>query len=374
MKHRLGISGIFMIIFLVMSGILSFAAIWQARAESPTLESLPIITGKWTPSYEQVFNKKLYSYEYSKDSWGAFNYAAFREGNKGVLVGEDGWLFTSEEFERQPAQDESLRKNSEYIKAVHDYLLAQNVMLVIVPIPAKSRMYREKLGRYQFPAYKENIYQSLLQDMNARHIEVVDTLSTMKASKSGHDMFLKTDTHWTPEGARAIAQVTAEYIKKNIDIPLEQVSYRSEAQEQETHQGDLLRYIPTGSLAHCLQLPEDQLNAYQTQEINVAETGEVNMQDALFSDSSPVTTLVGTSYSANPKWNFVGFLKESLGADVLNAADEGLGPFETMEKYLANDAFRETPPKLVIWEIPERYLSFKYDLDTEFMNKAPNEA
>ena len=66
--------------------------------------------------------------------------------------------------------------------------------------------------------------------------------------------------------------------------------------------------------------------------------------------------LVGTSYSANPLWNFDGFLKEELEADVLNVADERMGPFETMQKYLKDEALETNPPKLIIWEVPERYL------------------
>ena len=59
-------------------------------------------------------------------------------------------------------------------------------------------------------------------------------------------------------------------------------------------------------------------------------------------------------------------MKENLKTDVLNAAEEGLGPFDTMKKYLDNEAFKSQPPELVIWEIPERYLPFKYDLTTDF--------
>jgi alginate O-acetyltransferase complex protein AlgJ len=99
-------------------------------------------------------------------------------------------------------------------------------------------------------------------------------------------------------------------------------------------------------------------------------SGGENDQSTLFSDNTPIVTLVGTSYSADPKWNFEGYLKEYLQTDVLNAAEQGLGPFETMKKYLQNESFLKTPPKLVIWEIPERYLTFEYDLKTEFYSES----
>ena len=37
-------------------------------------------------------------------------------------------------------------------------------------------------------------------------------------------------------------------------------------------------------------------------------------------------------------------------------ADQGLGPLVVMDKYLENDAWKNSPPRLVIWEMPERYL------------------
>ena len=73
--------------------------------------------------------------------------------------------------------------------------------------------------------------------------------------------------------------------------------------------------------------------------------------------------LVGTSYSAGEAWDFAGALREALGADVLQAAQEGEGPFEPMSDYLEDDAFLQTPPRLVVWEIPERYLPVEDTLD-----------
>jgi alginate O-acetyltransferase complex protein AlgJ len=103
----------------------------------------------------------------------------------------------------------------------------------------------------------------------------------------------------------------------------------------------------------------------------ILEEKDASQTDAstdLFGDEDIPVTLVGTSYSANSKWGFADFLKENFGTDVLNAADEGMGPFETMKKYLNDGAFKKTPPKLVVWEIPERYLPVKYDLDIKGVN------
>jgi alginate O-acetyltransferase complex protein AlgJ len=65
--------------------------------------------------------------------------------------------------------------------------------------------------------------------------------------------------------------------------------------------------------------------------------------------------LVGTSYSLRA--NFHGQLQQQLGAEVLNVAKDGGGFMQAMNDYLNDDAFKTTPPKLMVWEVPERVFS-----------------
>jgi alginate O-acetyltransferase complex protein AlgJ len=55
--------------------------------------------------------------------------------------------------------------------------------------------------------------------------------------------------------------------------------------------------------------------------------------------------------------NFHGQLQEQLKTEVLNVAKDGGGFMQAMSDYLNDDAFRTAPPKLVIWEVPERVFS-----------------
>jgi alginate O-acetyltransferase complex protein AlgJ len=64
--------------------------------------------------------------------------------------------------------------------------------------------------------------------------------------------------------------------------------------------------------------------------------------------------LTGTSYSLRA--NFAGFLQQALTAKVLNAAKDGGGFLLATTQYLKDDAFRSAKPKLLLWELPERFL------------------
>jgi alginate O-acetyltransferase complex protein AlgJ len=119
------------------------------------------------------------------------------------------------------------------------------------------------------------------------------------------------------------------------------------------HEGDLLNYIPLGSLQERIGPTCDSIYERQT-------TQQGESSGGLFGSSTIPVTLVGTSYSANSLWNFEGALKASLGSDVLNVANQGEGPVVPMREYLAGADFRDTPPELVIWEIPERFIPVAY--------------
>ena len=61
---------------------------------------------------------------------------------------------------------------------------------------------------------------------------------------------------------------------------------------------------------------------------------------------------------------FVPFIEKELNAKVANLARSG-GDFSgAMNAYLSSVAFKKTPPKLVIWEIPERVLQQKASTDS----------
>src|SRR5207253_153066 len=69
----------------------------------------------------------------------------------------------------------------------------------------------------------------------------------------------------------------------------------------------------------------------------------------LFGDANlPDTALIGTSFSRNS--NFAGFLQLALGAPVGNFAKDGGAFSGAANSYLNNPAFKETPPRLIIWE------------------------
>ena len=117
-------------------------------------------------------------------------------------------------------------------------------------------------------------------------------------------------------------------------------------------QGDLTTFIASGTMPAALGMGPESVQPWRAE----APAQAVSADD-LFGDSQIPIVLVGTSYSANVEWGFAEALKTALGSDVLNVAEEGLGPVAPMRAYLASDGFRDQPPTTVIWEFPIRYLA-----------------
>jgi alginate O-acetyltransferase complex protein AlgJ len=338
MRNNSSLSGFFMIAFLAYAGLASAVAAIRGAGQLETPGYTTFARGEWARAYEKNFDESLPGAAEATGFWAALNYRLFGDGKSGVLVGGEGWLFTSEEF-AWPA--DARAHISIRAAAVHDVqkaLGAHGVKLIVALIPAKARVCEEHLGRYRYPSYAAPVYAAFRRALVNDGIVVPDILSAMKKQECGN-LFLRTDTHWKPAGARIAAREIAAVTRLNFGT-----EFRIEPLAAVAHEGDLSRYVP------------GQGGPEEVETAQAVQAGAMQTKDALFGDKQVPVALVGTSYSANRLWNFAGFLKEALHADIINAAEEGLGPFETMERYLASAALRENPPQFVIWEIPERYL------------------
>lgn len=347
--------GVFMILFLITGLIISFLN--PATFEAP--EEKSIMTGEWTQAYSANFDAQLPLREPAVQTWGVLAYALFGEGRRGVLIGDEGWLYTTEEFTYYRNEAAETQAKLAFIQEVQALLAEQDTQLVIALVPAKARIYADSLGRYSLPSYTAERYEHFRTRVEALGIIAPDLVTALAESRVHDDVFLRTDTHWTPYGAAVAAEALAERIEREDLLPsFGNEIYETRRVEAVTFEGDLFNFIPLGPLQSRLGPEPDQLQEYET-----VRTSEANI--GLFDDVQIPVVLVGTSYSANERWHFGGMLKEALGADVLNVAKEGIGPFLPMSEYLQSDVFRERPPEVVIWEIPERYIPMPYDLTRE---------
>lgn len=338
---------------LVLCAVGLFGAL--ATKAAWTSPDKPWHDGQWGVAYEDALDEELFVHDLGVETWGVVEWALFETGRPGVEVGDDGWLFTSEEFATYAGADENVARNARLVGAVKDAMAAKGVRLVVAMVPAKARVMSERLGRYRVPAGVAAWPATFGGDLRGQGVAVLELEAALTAGKADGDVFLRTDTHWTPHGAAVAAKAIAATLRAESPPPawLDSARVTLTTAAPVAHPGDLLRYVPLGPLQARLGPKEDTL---------ATPTATVESSAGLLDEVTIPVALVGTSYSDDARWGFVGALQKELGADVLNAAAQGQGPFVSMMKYLDDEAWSKSPPQLVIWEIPERYLGKRDDL------------
>jgi alginate O-acetyltransferase complex protein AlgJ len=335
------------------------AGTWAAVP--PALEAaagLSVVDGAWTAAFEDKLDAEAPHRALALPLWGAIEFFAFGDGRDGVVLAQDDLLFTDEELRLYPNEAQNTAESLRLILKARELLAQKNVQLVVALLPAKVRLHQGQL-RTPWAPQAEARYAHALGALQAAGVVAPDLHAALAAKQAqGVEVFLRTDTHWTPAGAQAVAEELAAEIKARGLLPSAGgATYARTDGPEEPHEGDLLKYLPLGPLAHRGPAP-DRLRPPAFALTSGGGGG------GLLDEVSVPVALVGTSYSHNPRFGFAGALQVALGADVLNAAQEGKGPITPMARYLGDASLRESPPQVVIWEIPERYLPRADELAT----------
>lgn len=335
--------------------VLGVAAAGVARVVPFTLpDGADLIDGRLAKAFETHYDERFPARTLGTNVWAAIDYLVFDEGRPGVVVGRDGWLYTDEEFKTYPGAEATMATHLALIPWVRDELARQGTQLVVALVPSKARIYPEHLGARRPAEVHVGLYGQARHALREAGIAAPDLERALNECKRRQPAFLRTDTHWTPAGARCVA----EAVRVGAGARPGAVQFRTEPAGVQEHRGDLLSFLPLDPyFAHLLPPPE-RVEVSRTE--RVAEPGE---GDGLFDDSAaPEVVLVGTSYSADARWNLTGALQEALREDVVNYAAKGKGPFVPMLDYLLNSGALPRAPRLLVWEIPERYLPMAQDL------------
>ncbi|NNJ13818.1 alginate O-acetyltransferase [Pseudomonas putida CSV86] len=343
---------------LLFLALLTALGLWSlgGLAGFQRTAQMSLLDGKLAKAAETHYDEQFPLKRIGTNLWAALDFKLFNEGRPGVVLGRDQWLFSDEEF--KPAADGELSRNENLalLRGVRDTLRQHGVELVLAIIPAKARVYPEYLGEKTPASVHHDLYNAFHAQARQANIFAPDLFGPLEAAKARGQVFLRTDSHWTPMGAEVAAQQLAEAVARQTLLNGQPQTFITENQEQTPYKGDLTNFLPLDPLFTELLPKPDQLQKRSTR---AAEDGG---DDALFADKQIPVALVGTSYSANPNWNFLGALQQALRSDVANYAEDGHGPILPMLKYLQSDEFKNSPPQLVVWEFPERYLPIKNDL------------
>lgn len=284
-----------------------------------------------------------------------------------VRQGCGQWLFLEDELVVHPDAAHSAQARLNAVVKVRDRLRGFGIELVIATVPDKSRVQRAQLCN----TYRPVSFQTRLSDWEAglaeravRHASLLPALEALEQAESVAP-FLKSDTHWSEAGAQAAAQTVAATVGQVGVALTPHQRYVSKRGETQTREGDLVRLAGLDWLPAALQPPPDSVSPthFSTEESPVEQSSVGHDAAAdLFGDANlPSVALIGSSYSRTS--SFAQFLEAVLETPVPNLAQDGGDFWRAAKAYLGTAELRDAPPRVVIWEIPERVLQMPISQD-----------
>ncbi|MEQ1917301.1 MAG: hypothetical protein ABL856_11300 [Gallionella sp.] len=318
-----------------------------------------VLTGKTAKHLESQLGKYLPAREGLISTANILRYIVLHGAGEQVQLGKENWLFLSDELRVYEQAQENMDARIKLIENAASALQQANVHLIVALVPDKSRIYENQLDSATRPAELLPRYKDTLAALQQAGVDAVDLATPLVAAAQKQEVYYRTDTHWNQVGARVAADAVATIVRRSTN-DLATINYVTQSVGAvEERPGDLIRLMGLEHAPDMLRpTPDREMIATTTR--TEADSGE-----SLFGDSQVAVVLCGTSYAL--RGNFHGYLQQALSSEVLNTAKDGGGFLNSITAYLQDEAYRTTPPRVLIWEVPERCLQTPLDTEVHWL-------
>jgi len=315
----------------------------------PELQALDkILSGESTRRFTKLLNQHFVLGKTFSEIERGTQWNLVGDLGPGVRAGCDDWLFLTDELELYADRKKSADFRANLAAQLNDKLRARGIQLLMVVVPDKTRIERQHLCGLARSAQFGPRITDWLAALNSKNVAALDLTAAL--TQATGERYYHTDTHWNEHGAEVSARVIAAELRARGWISgaaTTDTSLFKATQIQRS--GDLVHLAGLDNLPRALR-PANELTTL-TEVPPVAVVSE-----DLFGDAGlPSIALIGTSYSRNS--NFVPFLSHHVGEPIANLAKDGGDFMGAASDYFSGATFRDNPPKVIIWEIPERVIA-----------------
>ncbi|RHJ87652.1 hypothetical protein [Parabacteroides sp. AM08-6] len=293
----------------------------------------------------------------------------FHTGNEKAIIAKDGWMFYDKDIfyltnGNIPIQNNLFQGNtispSECIIDFSRQLKNQGIELVIMPIPVKPVLYPEKLNTTysQSEILQNQGYTRFITELKEEGVSIFDPTTILHSmKKSGKDIFLKTDTHWTPEAMEKTAEALSDFLTNTVSIEKGTYPYQKKTAD----------IIQNGDIYTMLELKKT-FSSFPPEKVTVHSI--LNSNGEFWQPSKNADILfLGDSFSniyslEGMGWGKVAGLAEHLSyflqqpIDVIRRNDEAsIATRKILEAEQKGGRDRLAGKKVVIWEFAMRELT-----------------
>ncbi len=319
-------------------------------------------------SFESELEKASFLREVFPSPFQWFLTRCLRTGNEKAVMGREGWWFYDKDIQYvtgKPFLQYREQAGKDPVAAITDFsrqLEERGIRLVVMPVPVKPMLYPEMLSGScadSVSTVQNASYRTFLSELQAQGILVFDPTSISQRLKGeGIAAYLKTDTHWTPEGMEAVADSLVHLLVSEGLMSYGAAGYLRRSTPVD-HLGDIytmLEYSGRTPLASSEQV--------ETHPVTDA-MGNVWMPDpyasCLFLGDSFINI-----YSLNGLgWGYGAGFAEQLSyllqqpVDAIRRNDEGsIATRKMLSNELERGVDRLANKSVVVWEFSMRELSF----------------
>lgn len=359
MLRRLGLAfaaSIFIAIVLAVPAYELAGGVWPGSGLDQPFSNDAIRRGEWTKAIEKDLSRRERVPGLIRGTYNEFMFRTFEHTPEEVLLGADGWFFlgaSTRDFP-VPLEKAALPRTAELIAATTRWFERNGTKVVVLFVPEKSSLLPDQV-RAAEPTFSP-MYDAGCEAFRAQRLAFIDPRPVL--TKNGEPLYFKNDTHWTSDGAVAAAQLVVDRIVAHYGSPdlVPGVAVDGEIFQNgpRLHVGDLVKMLGLkdgGELERSLGVTTATI------------VGRDAKTKGLLDSKQPEDiVLVGTSYSHG--YYLPSVFSALLDRRVENRAIIGRGPIVPLLQ-VAQDALlgRRPFPKLMIWEVPERFLFVSAERD-----------
>ena len=318
--------------------------------QGPTLEGIQ--------SYERALEDNSVVAEAIRRRVQWLSLVALRGGNEKAIVGKGDTIFYRPGLDSviEPGFMSGPHQEGHPVDAIvafRDSLRSAGVELALLPVPGKQTIYPEWLSR-RYPTRAgppaNQDMAEFLAEMKRQDVRVVDPTGALWRAKGKADLYLRHDTHWTPEGLDVVAD---ELARRLPPVQGEPRNLRAEAVP-------IARY---GDLFDMLELPQLP-TLFSPQRTTIRRVVDADTGKPLEPDPEAPIVLLGDSFSNIYSWAEMGWgthagLGEQLALRLGQSIDmiiKNDGGVNTARASLARRPDGLSGKKLVIWQFAARDL------------------
>lgn len=320
-----------------------------------------ILSGKYLRAYEDRMEKENSFVKMMRPFYQTFAWKVLKDPGEKAVYADSNFLYYRQDvdFLVKPAPW-TLDSLDNPIEAVLDFkaeLEKRGVELLVVVVPGKPSIYPEFLNPTMFSLYEKKFslgrrFVDTLQTLGVQMVNLYPVLKKAKEKdREGDFLYLYTDTHWTPRGARIAAEAVAKKVKK---MPVAKTFPKLSLTDS------LVTAVRTGDIATMADLE----NAYPNQTVEAHQVKNAKTGAPLRSDFRNSKILIlGDSYSriyetdAPMSAGWISQFANEMQTPVASIISDG-GASTLVREKLARRSGVLKNKKILIWEFVERDLRF----------------